>query len=104
MKQLDKTHIAMINAATFDDCKNLKITDGEPDFSAYRNVRVKGTYKTDWTDCLLSGKIIVEHHFSFGNLSRRHNVRKGLLNAKQLAFWQGYFIAKFGRDFGINNY
>lgn len=103
MKQLDKTQIAMINAAIFDDCKNLKITDGEPDFSAYRNLKIKGTYKTDWTDYLFTDKINIERHFSFGNLSLR-NVRKGLLNAKQLAFWQGYFIAKFGRDFGINNY
>ena len=104
MKQLDKTQIALINAAIFDDCKKLKITYGEPDFSAYRNVRVKGTNKTDWIDYLLSCKIVVERHFSFGNLDRRHNVRKGLLNAKQLTFWQGYFTAKFGRDFGINNF
>lgn len=104
MKQLDKTQIALINAAIFDDCKKLKITYGEPDFSAYKNLKIKGTYKTDWIDYLLSGKINVEQHFSFGTLSRRHNVRKGLLNAKQLAFWQGYFIAKFDCDFGINNY
>ena len=104
MEQLDNTQIALINAAIFDDCKNLKITDGEPDFSAYRNVRIKGTDRIDWIDYLLSGKINMEQHFSFGTLSRRHNVRKGLLNAKQLAFWHGYFTAKFGRDFGINNY
>lgn len=104
MKQLDKTQIALINAAIFDDCKKLKIIYGEPDFSAYKSLKVKGTNRTDWIDCLLSGEINMEQHFSFGALSRRHNVRKGLLNAKQLAFWQGYFTAKFGRDFGINNF
>ena len=104
MKQLDKIQMGMINAAIFDGCKNLKVTYGEPDFSAYRDVEVKGSSRTDWIDYLLAGKINMEQHFSFGNLSRRHNVRKGLLNAKQLAFWQGYFIAKFGRDFGINNF
>ena len=104
MKQLDKTQIALINAAIFDDCKKLKNTYGEPDFSAYKNLTLKGTNRTDWIDCLLSGEINMEQHFSFGDLSRRHNVRKGLLNAKQLAFWQGYFTAKFGCDFGINNF
>ena len=104
MKQLDKTQMGMINAAIFDDCNKLNITYGEPDFSAYKNLKVKGSSRTDWIDYLLSGKINMEQHFSFGNLSRRHNVRKGLLNTKQLAFWQGYFTAKFGCDFGINNY
>lgn len=93
----------MINAAIFDDCKKLKITYGEPDFSAYKNLKIKGTNKTDWIDYLFTDKINTEQHFSFGNLNR-HNVRKGLLNAKQLTFWQGYFIAKFGCDFGINSY
>lgn len=104
MKQLNKTQMGMINAAIFDDCKKLKITYGEPDFSAYKNLKVKGSSRTNWIDYLLADKINMEYHFSFGNLSRRHNVRKGLLNAKQLAFWQGYFTAKFGYDFGINNY
>lgn len=98
------TEISLINTAVFDGCKNVKIIDGKPDFSEYSNLKVKGTKKTDWIDYLLSGKINMEQHFSFGTLSRRHNVRKGLLNAKQLVFWQGYFTAKFGHDFGINNY
>lgn len=103
MKQLTRTQIALINTAVFDDCKNVKIIDGKPDFSKYSNLKVKGTKKTDWSDYLLSGEIRYDFHTSFA-LRRRHNVRKGLLNAKQIAFWQGYFIGKFGQDFGINNY
>lgn len=103
MKQLTRTQIALINTAVFDGCKNVKIIDGKPDFSEYSNLKVKGTKKTDWSDYLLSGEIRYDFHISFA-FSRRHNVRKGLLNAKQLAFWQGYFTAKFGCDFGINNY
>lgn len=104
MKQLNNTQIALINAAIFDDCNRLIVEDREPNFNAYRNFSVKGSARTDWVEYFYSGKISMEQHFSFGTLSRRHNVFKGLLNAKQLAFWQGYFTAKFGYDFGINNY
>lgn len=103
IKQLDKTQIALINTAVFDGCKHVKIVDGKPDFSEYSNLKVEGTNKTDWSDYLLSDEIRYDFHISFAS-SRRDNVRKGLLNAEQLAFWQGYFTAKFGCDFGINKY
>ena len=103
MKQLTKTQIALINTAVFDGCKHVKIVDGKPDFSEYSNLKVKDTEKTDWSDYLLLDEIRYDFHISFA-FSRRDNVRKGFLNAEQLAFWQGYFTAKFGCDFGINKY
>lgn len=104
MKQLTNIQIVLINAAIFDDCKHLTAENGEPNFNGYRSLSIKGSARTDWVEYFYNGKINMEQHFSFGTLSRRHNVRKGLLNAKQIAFWQGYFTAKFGCDFGINNY